>query len=101
MPCMAAAEPSAAGSSPGYAYFGICVGHLPLTGTTLHRPGPQIPVLSTAGPTARSVADLRLMLQVICGRHGHGPAVPPVPWRQAGPTELAGPHAAYWPGFPP
>lgn len=70
-------------------------------GHDAHRPGPQIPVLSTAGPTARSVADLRLMLQVICGRHGHGPAVPPVPWRQAGPTELAGPHAAYWPGFPP
>jgi hypothetical protein len=35
MPCMGAAEPSAAGSSPGYAYFGICVEQLPLTGTTL------------------------------------------------------------------
>jgi hypothetical protein len=38
MPCMAAAEPSAAGSSPGYAHFGICVEQLPLTGTTLIDP---------------------------------------------------------------
>jgi hypothetical protein len=41
------------------------------------------------------------MLQVICGRDGHDPGGPPVPWRQAGPVELTGPHAAYWPGFPP
>jgi Asp-tRNA(Asn)/Glu-tRNA(Gln) amidotransferase A subunit family amidase len=31
------------------------------------------------------VADLRLMLQVMCGRDGHDPEGPPVPWRQAEP----------------
>jgi amidase len=50
---------------------------------------------------ARSVADLRLMLQVISGPDGHDPEVPPVPWRQAGPVELTGLQAAYWPGFLP
>jgi hypothetical protein len=39
MPCMAAAEPSAAGSGPGYAYFGTCVEQLPLTGRCQCAPG--------------------------------------------------------------
>jgi Asp-tRNA(Asn)/Glu-tRNA(Gln) amidotransferase A subunit family amidase len=36
-----------------------------------------------AGPMARSLADLRLMLQVVSDPGGHDPEVQPVPWRQA------------------
>jgi hypothetical protein len=38
MPSPVAAEPSAAGSSPGDAYFVICVEQLPLTGTLFIHP---------------------------------------------------------------
>ena len=64
MPSPVAAEPSAAGSSPGDAYFVICVEQLPLTGTLFIHLS-QVPALTTAGLMTRSVADLRLMLQVI------------------------------------
>jgi amidase len=58
-------------------------------------------VLTTAGPIARSVADLRLALEVIGGPDGHDPEVPPVPWRPAGPAGLNGLRVAYSPGYPP
>jgi Asp-tRNA(Asn)/Glu-tRNA(Gln) amidotransferase A subunit family amidase len=54
-----------------------------------------------AGPTARSLADLRLMLQVVSGPGSHDPEVPPVPWRQARPITLTGLQAACSLGFPP
>jgi hypothetical protein len=64
MPSPVAAEPSAAGSSPGDAYFVICVEQLPLTGTLFIHP-----VASSGAHHGRAddplVADLRLMLQVI------------------------------------
>jgi Asp-tRNA(Asn)/Glu-tRNA(Gln) amidotransferase A subunit family amidase len=58
-------------------------------------------VLTTAGPMARSIADLRLAMQVISGPDGRDPEVPPVPWRETGLAELAGLRVAYAPGYPP
>jgi amidase len=58
-------------------------------------------VLTTAGPIARSVADLRLALEVIGGPDGRDPEVPPVPWRPAEPADLNRLRVAYSPGYPP
>ena len=74
---------------------------VPMTGTLFIHPIRQHRVLTTAGPIARSVADLRLALQVISGPDGHDPEVPPVPWRQAEPADLNGLRVAYSPGYPP
>ena len=74
---------------------------VPLTGTLFIDPIRKFRVLTTAGPMARSIADLRLALQVISGPDGRDPEVPPVPWRQNGPVELAGLRVAYAPGYPP
>ena len=74
---------------------------VPLTGTWFIDPVRKFRVLTTAGPMARSVPDLRLALQVISGPDGRDPEVPPVPWRDGGPAELAGLRVAYAPGYPP
>jgi amidase len=74
---------------------------VPLTGTLFIDPVRKFRVLTTAGPVARSVADLRLALRVIAGPDGRDPEVPPVPWRETGPAELAGLRVAYTPGYPP
>ena len=74
---------------------------VPVTGMLLIDPIRKFRVLSTAGPMARSVADLRLAMQVISGPDGLDPEVPPVPWRETGPAELAGLRVAYAPGYPP
>ena len=74
---------------------------VPLTGTLFIDPVRKFRVLTTAGPMARSVGDLRLALELISGPDGHDPEVPPVPWRQAGPVGLAGLRVAYSPDFPP
>ena len=74
---------------------------VPLTGTLFIDLIRQLRVLVTAGPMARSVADLRLALEVISGPDGHDPEVPPVPWRPAGPAGLNGLRVAYSPGYPP
>ncbi len=74
---------------------------VPLTGTLFIHPIRKYRVLTTAGPMARSVADLRLALRVISGPDGLDSEVPPVPWRETGPVELAGLRVAYAPGFPP
>ena len=69
-------------------------GHrVPLTGTLFIDPVRKFRVLTTAGPMARSVADLRLALQLIAGPDGLDPEVPPVPWRETG--------WPGWPGYPP
>jgi amidase len=73
---------------------------VPLTGTLFIDPIRKFRVLTTAGPMARSVPDLRLALQVISGPDGRDPGVPPLPWRDAGPAELAGLRVAYAPGYP-
>jgi len=74
---------------------------VPMTGTLYIHPVRKHRVLTTAGPIARSVADLRLALEVISGPDGHDPEVPPVPWRRAGPVELKGLRVAYSAGYPP
>lgn len=74
---------------------------VPMTGTLFIHPVRKLRVLATAGPMARSVADLRLALEVISGPDGHDPEVPPVPWRSAGPVGLNGLRVAYAPGYPP
>jgi len=74
---------------------------VPLTGTLFIDPVRKFRVLTTAGPMARSIADLRLALQLIAGPDGRDPEVPPVPWRDAGPAGLAGLRVAYAPGYPP
>ena len=74
---------------------------VPLTGTLFIDPVRKFRVLTTAGPMARSVADLRLAMQLISGPDGRDPEVPPVPWRETGPAGLAGLRVAYAPGYPP
>jgi len=74
---------------------------VPMTGTLFVHPIRKYRVLTTAGPIARSVADLRLALEVISGPDGCDPEVPPVPWRPAGPVALDGLRVAYSPGYPP
>jgi len=74
---------------------------VPLTGTLFIDPVRKFRVLTTAGPMARSVADLRLALRLISGPDGRDPEVWPLPWRDTGPAELAGLRVAYVPGFPP
>ena len=56
----------------------------PAPGTLFIDPIRKFRVLTTAGPMARSIADLRLALQVISGPDGRDPEVPPVPWRETG-----------------
>ncbi len=66
---------------------------VPLTGTLFIGPIRKFRVLTTAGPMARSVADLRLALQVIGGPEGQDPEVRRCPgvrpvrpgWRGCGP----------------
>ena len=72
-----------------------------VTGMLFIHPVRKFRVLTTAGPIARSVADLRLALQVISGPDGHDPEVPPVPWRPSEPAELNRLRVAYSPGYPP
>jgi Asp-tRNA(Asn)/Glu-tRNA(Gln) amidotransferase A subunit family amidase len=67
----------------------------------VHRPDPQVPGADHGRADGRSIADLRLALQVISGPDGRDPEVPPVPWRETGPAELAGLRVAYAPGYPP
>jgi amidase len=74
---------------------------VPLTGTLFIDPIRKFRVLSTAGPMARSVADLRLAMRVISGPDGRDAEIPPVPWRESGPAELTGLRVAYAPGYPP
>jgi amidase len=74
---------------------------VPLTGTLFIDPIRKFRVLTTAGPMARSVADLRLAMQLISGPDGLDPEVPPVPWRQSSPVKLEGLRVAYAPGYPP
>ena len=74
---------------------------VPLTGTLFIDPVRKFRVLTTAGPMARSVADLRLAMRLISGPDGRDPEVPPVPWRDTGPAALGGLRVAYAPGFPP
>jgi amidase len=74
---------------------------VPLTGTLFVDPVRKFRVLTTAGPMARSVADLRLAMRLISGPDGRDPEVPPLPWRDARPARLAGLRVAYAPGFPP
>lgn len=45
-------------------------------------------VLTVPGPMARSVEDLRLILEIIQGPDGADSEVPPVPWSDALPVEL-------------
>jgi amidase len=74
---------------------------VPLTGTLFIDPVRKFRVLTTAGPMARTVADLRLAMQLISGPDRRDPEVPPLPWHEPGPAELAGLRVAYSPGFPP
>jgi amidase len=74
---------------------------VPMTGMMFILPVRKHRVLTTAGPIARSVGDLRLALEVISGPDGRDPEVPPVPWRPAGPADLNGLRVAYSPGYPP
>jgi amidase len=74
---------------------------VPLTGMLYIDPIRKFRILTTAGPMARSIADLRLAMHVISGPDGRDPEVPPLPWRDTGPVELAGLRVAYAPGFPP
>lgn len=73
---------------------------VPLTGSVFIDPIRKHRVLTTAGPMARSVTDLRLALQVISGPDGHDPEVAPVPWRDAVAPELDGLRIGYAPDFP-
>ena len=73
---------------------------VPLTGTLFIDPIRKFRVLATAGPMARSVADLRLAMRLISGPDGLDPEVPPVPWRQSSPVKLDGLRVAYAPGYP-
>jgi hypothetical protein len=68
-----------------------------LTGTLFIDPIRKFRLLTMARPMTRSLADLRLMLQVISGPDGHDSEVPPVPWRQARPMKLTRLQAAYPP----
>ena len=74
---------------------------VPMTGMMFIHPSRQHRVLTTAGPIARSVTDLRLALELISGPDGQDPEVPPVPWRAAEPAELNKMRVAYSPGYPP
>jgi hypothetical protein len=74
---------------------------VPMTGMLFIHPVRRYRVLTTAGPIARSVGDLRLALEVIGGPDGHDPEVPPVSWRPAEPPDLNGLRVAYSPGYPP
>lgn len=67
------------------AFTGIC-GHKPTPGlvpSTGHQPACLGPfsLVGVIGPMARSVADLRLLLDVLAGFDGGDPASAPVPWR--------------------
>jgi len=73
---------------------------VPLTGTLFIDRIRKFRVLTTAGPMARSIADLRLAMEVISGPDGLDPEVPPVPWHHSGPAELNGLRVAYPPEYP-
>jgi amidase len=73
---------------------------VPMTGTLFIHPIRKHRVLTTAGPIARSVDDLRLALEVISGPDRLDPEVPPVPWRPTGSVGLRGLRVAYSPGYP-
>jgi amidase len=73
---------------------------VPLTGTLFIDPIRKFRVKTTAGPMARSVADLRLAMQVISDPDGHDPEVPPLLRRDTAPVQLTGLRLAYSPNYP-
>lgn len=87
MPSCGGREPSAPGSSPGYAYFVICLEQLPLT-STLIDPVREFRCSPRPGrwPSPLRVGDA-------AGGQRPGPPDPESPagaWRQSGPVELTG-----------
>ncbi len=75
---------------------------IPITGHLPPPPGTPRPdrILATVGPLARSVEDLALVTQVLCGPDGLDQEVPPVSWRAEGRREARDLRIAYLPKFP-
>jgi len=73
------------------AHFCGIVGLKPTPGrisTVGHRPGEGVSGISVAGPMARSVADLRILFDVLAGFDDRDPLSAPVPFREPGLSDL-------------
>lgn len=57
-------------------------------------------LLASAGPIARSVADLALVLELLVGPDGRDTEVAPVPWRKVAPPEPRALRVAFAPTLP-
>lgn len=64
-------------------------GRVPLTSGAFGTSGPMRP-LRGIGPMARTVADLALMMPVLCGPDGHDWTAAPVPWPDPAGVDVAG-----------
>lgn len=64
-------------------------GRVPLTSAAFGTSGPMRP-LRGIGPMARTVADLALMMPVLCGPDGHDWTCAPVPWPDPVGVDVAG-----------
>lgn len=73
---------------------------VPITGMSFVDPVRKFRVLSTPGPMARSVADLRLVLRLIGGPDGLDPHVPPVGWQETEPPNPSTLRVAWAPTVP-
>ncbi len=73
---------------------------VPLTGLTTPWPTQPIHILTVFGPMARSVVDLKLVMEIITGPDGCDSNVPPVPWREISPPTLSELRIAWTPSFP-
>jgi amidase len=68
---------------------------VPLTGSFFLDPIRKFRIMSTPGPMARNVEDLRLALRLLSGSDGRDPDVPLVPWREAPSVDAAQIRLAY------
>ena len=73
---------------------------VPLTGMFFIDSVRKFRVMSTLGPMARSVEDLRLALGIIAGPDGIDTDVPPAPWKDPTPTEMRDLRIAWLSAFP-
>jgi amidase len=75
---------------------------VPLTGLMLHKRAPAriTRTMTVLGPMARSVADLRMVLQIIAGPDRGDPEVPPVPWRTSDQLDIRALRIAWMPALP-
>jgi len=73
---------------------------VPMSGVFVLDPARKFRVMSVAGPMARSVEDLRLVLRVLAGPDRLGTHVSPVVWRDLERPKMADLHVAWSSEFP-